>query len=112
METLGHPSQHSSSPFIWFYLRPLVPALTIGLHNPLLFLQLQPQTEEKEAFLADGLFSKGTISFSPTLPSCPQLALGLLSPTPSALWSPLPLHRVNVSKYIYCTRLSFVGQGG
>lgn len=74
METEGHPSEHNSSPFIWFYLRPLVPTRMIGVHNPLLFLQLQPHLKRRRLFSRWFIF-QGKPFLSPTLLSCPQLAL-------------------------------------
>lgn len=54
----GHPSEHSSSPFIWFYLSPLAQPPMIGVHNP----SSSPNWGER-GFLADGLFSKGNHFF-------------------------------------------------
>ena len=66
----GHPSEHSSSPFIWFYLRPQAQPLMIGVHKP----SSSPDRGEG-GFLADGLFSKGTHFF-----------LSLYCPVLSWLW--------------------------
>ena len=83
METEGHPSEQSSSPFIWFYLRPLVPTPMIGVHNPLLFLQLQPQLRRRRLFSRWFIF-QGKPFLSPSLMSCPQLALAHVSITSAA----------------------------
>lgn len=83
METQGLPSQHSSSPFIWFYLRPRVLTLMIGVHNPLLFLQLQPQLRRRRLFSRWFIF-QGKPFLSLTLMSCPQLPLAQISVTAAA----------------------------
>lgn len=77
------PLRNSSSPFICFYLRPPVLTLVIGVHNPLLFLQLQPQLRRRRLFSRWFIF-QGKPFLSPTLMSCPQLASAHFSITITA----------------------------
>ena len=74
----GPPSKPSSSPFIWFYLRPLVSTHMIGVHNPLPFFLLQPQLRRRRRLFSRLFIFQGKPTLSPTPLSRPQLAIAPL----------------------------------
>lgn len=80
----GHPSEHSSSPFIWFYLRPQAQPL----YDWRTQAQFQPRQGRRRLFSRWFIF-RGKPFLSLSLLSCPQLARARFSVTvPSAV---LPL---------------------